>query len=100
MISLQPGRAIEQTLDGVIQIIWTPEGSTVFPRFEGTLMISGEGLDPSVSHIELDGSYIPPFGAAGQLFDAAIGRRLAHATACEFLKDVKAAIEREPSESI
>jgi len=63
-------------------------------------MISGEGLDPSVSHIELDGSYIPPFGAARQLFDAAIGRRIAQPTAREFLKDVKAVIEHERSASL
>jgi hypothetical protein len=90
----------EQTLDGVIQITWSPEGNTIFPRFEGTLAVYGEGADPGVSYIELDGSYVPPFGPAGQLFDAAIGRRIAQATAREFLKDVKAAIEREPSESL
>ena len=28
----------EQTLDGVIQITWTPEGSTVFPRFENVFV--------------------------------------------------------------
>lgn len=78
--------------DGVIRIAWIP-GSVVFPCFEGTLLIRGDGADSRLIHIELDGSYVQPFGAAGRIFDAAIGRRLAHATAREFLKDVKAAIE-------
>jgi len=43
--------------------------------------------------VELDGAYVPPFGPAGQLFDATIGRRIAQATAREFLKDLKASIE-------
>lgn len=80
-------------LNDIIEIAWMPEGIAVFPRFDGSLTVSGED-DPNVSYIELDGAYTPPFGATGQLFDAAIGRRIAQATAREFLKDVKAAIER------
>ncbi|MBV8530143.1 MAG: hypothetical protein JO104_02415 [Candidatus Eremiobacteraeota bacterium] len=76
----------------LVQIRWAPEGTTVFPTFEGTLTIRGEN-PASPSHLELDGAYTPPFGIAGQVFDAAIGHRIAKATAREFLKDVKHAIE-------
>ena len=76
-----------------LRITWMPEGTTIFPTFQGTLAIWRDD-DPSVTQIELDGTYEPPFGAAGQIFDAAIGQRIAQATAREFLKDVKGAIER------
>jgi hypothetical protein len=84
----------EQNLNDVIRIDWSPEGAAVFPRFSGTLLVCGrEG--PGRSYIELDGSYAPPLGSAGQIFDAAIGHRIAKATARELLADVKAAIERK-----
>jgi hypothetical protein len=78
---------------GVIAIVWEPEGPGVFPRFDGTLIVTGFG-NANASYIELDGVYTPPFGAAGQVFDAAIGHQIARATAREFLKDLKAAVEK------
>ena len=84
-----------ENLNDVIRIAWTPEGTMVFPSFEGTLIVWSEG-DPNLSYIELDGSYKPPLGTAGQVFDATIGQSIAHATAREFLKDLKAAIESAP----
>lgn len=82
----------EASLDDLVLITWKPEGTGVFPTFEGVLIVraSAEG---NASSIELDGNYTPPFGAAGQVFDAAIGHRIAQATARELLKDLKRAIE-------
>ncbi len=74
-------------------IVWKPEGTVALPTFEGTLVACSNGV-PDRSYIELEGSYTPPFGVAGQIFDAAIGKRIAQATAREFLKDLKAAIEK------
>ena len=85
----------EENLNDVIRIAWLPEGAMVFPRFAGSVAICGQD-DPARSYVELDGSYAPPFGAAGQLFDATIGRQIAQATARELLKDLKAAIEGAP----
>jgi hypothetical protein len=76
----------------VTEIVWQPEGTTVLPRFEGTLFVTHDG-SPNRSDIELDGEYTPPFGAAGQVFDAAIGQQIARTTAREFLLDLKRAIE-------
>lgn len=73
-------------------VSWAPEGTTVLPAFEGSLAIRSDER-PNVTYIELNGSYEPPFGVAGQIFDAAIGRRIAQATAREFLKDLKDAVE-------
>jgi hypothetical protein len=76
-----------------IRVTWTPEGTTVFPTFEGELVVWSDE-DPGVTYLELDGAYSPPFGAAGQIFDAAIGQRIAQSTAREFLNDLKEGIER------
>ncbi len=81
----------ERDMD-VVEIAWKPEGTSVFPHFEGTLAVKHDHA-PERCTIELDGCYTPPFGAAGQVFDAAIGQQIAHATAREFLRDLKSAIE-------
>jgi hypothetical protein len=86
----------DQNLNDLIRIRWTPEGTVVFPRFSGTLVVWGDE-NPEVSYIELDGEYKPPLGATGQLFDEVIGHRLAEATAREFLRDVKDGIESQLS---
>ena len=82
----------EQDLDDRIFIAWEPEGRTVLPRFEGTLVVRADECNGS--WIELDGSYRPPFDGVGQIFDNAIGHRIAESTAREFLKDLKRAIEQ------
>ncbi|HZV76998.1 MAG TPA: hypothetical protein VFF63_04445 [Candidatus Babeliales bacterium] len=74
-----------------IQISWMAE-AMVFPRFKGTLCVRSEG-HPARSYIELDGSYVPPSDETRTHFDATIGDEIAHATAREFLKDLKLAIE-------
>lgn len=85
----------EASLADLMLITWMPEGTAVFPSFEGTLIVRASREGDACS-IELDGSYSPPFGAAGQVFDAAIGHRIAQATARELLKDLKRAIESAP----
>jgi hypothetical protein len=76
--------------DGVLGISWTPEGPQIFPSFVGTLAVSG---DDEKSVVALDGSYTPPFGVAGRVFDAVVGHQIAQETAREFLGDLKRAIE-------
>ncbi len=82
----------DENLNDLIRISWSPEGKTIFPAFSGTLTVWDEP-DEKLSYIEIDGRYTPPLGATGQVFDEAIGRRIAESTAREFLKDVKRAIE-------
>lgn len=88
-IEVQPVR----DTGGTLRVAWRPEGTVALPTFEGTLAARG-GDDSGATYIEIDGSYTPPFGIAGQIFDAAIGKRIAQATAREFLSDLKAAIEK------
>lgn len=80
----------EASLDDLMLITWVPEGTAIFPTFEGILIVRSAN---GASTIELEGTYTPPFGPAGQVFDAAIGHRLAESTARELLKDLKAAVE-------
>jgi hypothetical protein len=84
----------DRNLNDLRRISWTPEGSVVFPKFAGTLVVLGEG-EPDVSFIELDGDYNLPLSAAGQLFDEAIGHHIAESTGRELLKDLKRGIEAQ-----
>jgi len=82
----------EQNLNNLIEIAWQPEGTVMFPRFEGTLVVWGED-DPASSFVELSGHYTPPLGAAGQVFDEIIGFKIAQTTAKQFLAEIKSEIE-------
>lgn len=88
--NLSIGREVSIEVRNGLAISWAPEGTLVFPSFEGTLAVRG---DSNRSYIELDGSYTEPFGAAGQRFDATVGHEIAQATAREFLGDLRRAIE-------
>ncbi|MGB6985964.1 MAG: hypothetical protein WBD74_08355 [Candidatus Aquilonibacter sp.] len=82
----------DQNLNNVVRVAWQPEGTVIFPAFEGTLVVWGED-NPNISFIELRGEYTPPLGAAGQAFDELIGFRIARATAQQFLGDIRREIE-------
>lgn len=68
-------------------VSWTPEHGGPFPDFDGELTVrADEGYGTAV--LELTGSYKPPLGAAGRAFDAAIGHRIASATAQRLLAEI------------
>jgi hypothetical protein len=74
-----------------MQIRWVPKATGPYPAFDGILNVSDEGA--GLCRIDLDGAYQPPFGPAGILFDAAVGKRIAENTVHELLKEVKAFFE-------
>ncbi len=80
-----------QSLEHGISIGWVPLGNAALPTFSGSLRITAE--TPKSSLVVLDGDYEPPLGALGKLFDAAIGRRIAEATADELLRVIAERIE-------
>jgi len=82
----------DENLNDLVHVSWQAENAVVFPRFEGALIAWGDG-SPETSFVELRGTYTPPLGVAGQLFDDAIGYQIAQATAQQFLRDVKRDIE-------
>jgi hypothetical protein len=70
---------------------WRPANGP-FPDFDGTLTIRADE-DYTTCALELRGTYEPPLGAPGAVFDAVLGSRIASATAREFLKEVGSRLE-------
>ncbi len=65
-----------------IAVRWTAP-SALFPDFHGTVRFRIVHLK---TRFILEGEYTPPGGFLGALFDRAIGRRIAHATAVDLLE--------------
>jgi hypothetical protein len=63
---------------------WKPEAGP-YPEFDGELTVRADETYSS-SLLELRGSYRPPGGMLGAAFDAAIGSRIASATAQALLE--------------
>lgn len=85
-------RRDEENLNDEFGVTWLADDSPLFPRFDGRLVVCADS--PSKSYIELDGSYEPPFGDAGEVFDAAIGHAIAQTTARMFLEEVRTGLYR------
>ena len=86
----------DQNLNDLIRITWEPEGGGAYPAFRGTLATWGE-TDPPQTFIEIDGTYEPPMGVAGEAFDAAVGRAIAQRTVRAFLDDLGRAMAATPA---
>ncbi len=79
-------------LERRIAVTWRAEHEQEpFPIFTGTLGL--EAATPKACALTLDGTYEPPLGIAGKVFDAALGRRIAEATAEQLLKEIGGSIE-------
>jgi hypothetical protein len=70
---------------------WKPKAGP-YPEFDGELTIRADETYES-SQLELQGSYRPPGGAVGAAFDAAVGNRIARATAAALLDRIGGEIE-------
>ncbi|MBV8148694.1 MAG: hypothetical protein JO092_06365 [Candidatus Eremiobacteraeota bacterium] len=77
----------DENLNDLIRISWEPEGHGPYPGFSGTLVTWAEH-DPKQSFIEIDGTYTPPLGIAGEAFDKAVGHSIATRTAHLLLEDI------------
>jgi hypothetical protein len=85
----------EQPDSSMIQhyrVAWASASGGPFPRFEGTLSIP-DGEDYTSCWLALDGHYEPPLGVAGEVFDLAIGQRIAAETGNDLLTRIGTAIE-------
>jgi hypothetical protein len=83
------GGALEKGLT----IRWEPAGGGPYPTFSGLLYTTPEGEEKSV--LTLVGHYSPPGGAAGTLFDGALGAWIARATAHDLLRRLRDASEAD-----
>jgi hypothetical protein len=73
-------------------IHWEAEGGGLYPNFDGELSVESDE-DYNAFWFVLNGSYEPPGGVAGQLFDAAVGHRIAETTARGLLSEMRAETE-------
>ena len=71
---------------------WEAEEGGLYPVFDGTLAVGGDE-DYNAFWLLLDGTYVPPGGIVGAVFDAVVGHRIAVATAKSLLGDMSEAIE-------
>jgi hypothetical protein len=68
---------------------WEPEPGGIYPSFDGQLVVRADD-SYRFGILELQGTYTPPLGAAGKLFDAALGHTIAAATAQRLLQNIAA----------
>lgn len=77
-------------LHDALLLAWKPEHSAAFPDFRGILTVRPK--DRGV-WMRLQGSYDPPFGVAGKIFDFVAGNRIAARTARRLLDQVVEDVE-------
>lgn len=66
-------------------LAWRPALAWLFPDFHGALTVRPKGHG---AWIRIQGSYEPPFGVLGRIFDGAIGRYIAQITLARLLADI------------
>jgi hypothetical protein len=74
------------------KVHWEAERHGPYPVFDGELTV-GADEDYDAFWLVLDGSYAPPGGIVGEVFDAVIGHRIAMASARSLLTDMRTQIE-------
>jgi hypothetical protein len=79
--------------DHPLIIAWEPAGSGPLPSFTGTLGATSD--NDATCRLTIGGSYTPPGGIAGVLFDQLVGVRIAGATLAALLDRFKVAIEAD-----
>ncbi len=77
---------------------WHPKGGGLYPDFDGILTVRADDTYKTAI-LELVGTYEPPLGAVGEVFDTVVGSRIASATARELLRKLGDDIEKEYRES-
>ena len=83
-----PGHLVDRT-----EVEWHPIDGSPVPAFSGAIVISAdEGY--STSCLALEGTYQPPLGKTGLIFDAIIGNKVARDTARRLLNSVAEDMER------
>ena len=74
-----------------LEIHWIA-GTRFFPEFRGVLRLRIESVE--ATRLTLKGTYQPPFGAPGRVFDLIVGRRIARATLSDLLRRLGDAMEQ------
>ncbi len=85
-----PGR-----LHDALEIDWRA-GTRFFPDFHGALRLRIDSVETTL--LSLEGTYQPPFGPFGIVFDLVAGRRIARATMSDLLQRLGDAMEAREAE--
>jgi hypothetical protein len=75
-------------------VSWKDELDGPYPEFKGSIAVGGDN-DYSTFWLDLQGSYAPPGGIGGKVFDALVGKRIADVTAETLLHEIAVEIERQ-----
>jgi hypothetical protein len=76
----------------VMEIKWRAHDGGLYPIFRGTLTVEDE--TGKYCRLDLDGSYEPPLGLAGAVFDSVLGHHIAVGVARELLNEIKTGLEQ------
>ncbi len=74
-----------------LAITWSSAGGGPYPNFGGVMNVYAEP-DRRMSRLEIDGTYEPPGGLVGRVFDALVGSRIARASLAGLVDDIARAI--------
>jgi hypothetical protein len=88
-LTLEPGR--EDPGFHIMTIGWRPHDGGLYPRFAGTLSV--EDMNGNYCRLDLNGSYVPPLGVAGAVFDVVAGHRMAEEAARALLDEIGIGLE-------
>ena len=75
-----------------LEIRWKAPARMPLPVMGGLITVRPNGL---TTDLRMEGTYVPPFGALGQLFDRIIGCHIAQRTVNRFLDDLRDFAEQE-----
>lgn len=83
-------RTDSSRLHDAVHLDWSPGERLPFPRFSGLLTVRPHDAG---SDLTLEGSYEPPFGLLGTLFDTLLGEQIAHGTVRALLRQIVLSLE-------
>jgi hypothetical protein len=73
-------------------VTWASKGGGPFPEFAGALAVEKSPSDDCFGLV-VSGHYEPPYGVLAAMFDATLGRRIAHASARDLLRSIADYVE-------
>jgi hypothetical protein len=71
---------------------WQAPSRMPLPVMSGLITVRPNGL---ATELRMEGTYVPPLGLLGQLFDRIIGCHIAHRTVNRFLDELRDSVDQE-----
>lgn len=91
-VRMEVGEPVGEEETMLLPILWEATGRPgLFPRMEAEVVLAA--LGPGLTQLSLRGSYRPPLGPIGRVFNRALLHRVAEASVKGFVDQVARAIE-------